>query len=243
MTSVTVIESPKTVIVTDDDHVTVVTSPSAAAVVDVEDLGPQGPGGALPIFASIIDTTDQAIGAANVAQPIQLGTVIESRGITVTSGNRITFSLPGTYKIFVSLQIANMGNSLTEANFYFKKNGSELPATNTRIDLQPRKSQSVPYHDYFAIEIQTTLAKDDYIQAWWVTDHVDVSIETLPATGAHPQAPGVILNVAQAMNYQAAFPNGINQDDILTWDTAENIWKRSDALTALAARVTALENA
>jgi len=243
MTSVTVIDSPKTVIVTDDDHVTVVTSPSAAAVVEVEDLGPQGPGGALPIFASIIDTTDQSIGAAATGQPVMLGTVVESRGVTVASGNRITFSLPGTYKIFASLQLTNAANDIAETNFFFAKNGVQLAATNTRIDLQSRKSQSVPYHDCFTIEIQLTLAKDDYVQMYWVSSIVGVSIDTLPANGTHPQTPGVILNVAQAMNYQAAFPNGINQDDILTWDTAENIWKRSNALTALAARVTALENA
>lgn len=232
MTSVNIFENRKTVSVIESNTKTV----------RISTLGPQGPGGALGLYANVADLADQPLASANVAQALQLGVLLESRGISIESGTRIKFALSGVYKIFVSLQLANFANAIAEVNLFFKKNQQELADTNTRIDLQPRKSQAVPYHDYFAIEIQVQVEKDDFVEMYWVADRLGPAIETLPANGTHPQTPSVILNVAQVLYSQAGVPIGGEEGQILEKAGAgnyETAW--TDRLTLLEQRVEELE--
>jgi len=209
MTSVVVTDTTQTVVVTEGDGITVVTAPSPAVVVQIDDLGPQGPGGILGLYGSFIDTTDQSLVSTAAAQRITLNTTLENRGVTIASNSRITFALAGTYKVLASVQTINLGNNVTEVNFFFKKNGTTVDDSNTRIDLEPRKSVGVPYHGCFTIEYQLTVATNDYVELWWVADHIDVTLENIPANGTHPAAPSVILNVAQVMYAQTGITRSI----------------------------------
>lgn len=209
MTSVVVTDTTQTVVVTEGSGITVVTAPSPAVVVQVDDLGPQGPGGVLGLYGSFIDTTDQPLISTAAAQRITINTTLENRGVTIASGSRITFALAGTYKVLASVQTTNLGNNVTEVNFFFKKNGAIIADSNTRIDLERRKSVGVPYHGCFTIEYQLTVTDGDYVELWWAADHLDVTLETIAANGTHPQAPSVILNVAQVMLAQVDTPRSI----------------------------------
>lgn len=204
MTAVTVSDVTQTVVVTTDDGITVVSAPSPAVTVTTTALGPQGPGGVLGLYGNFIDTTDQPLISTAAAQPITINTTLDTRGVSITNNSRITFAIAGTYKILTSIQITNDGNNITEINFFFKKNGTTIANSNTRIDLEPRKSVSAPYHGCFTIEYQLTVANNDYVEIWWAANHPSVTIDTIPVDTLHPQAPSVILNVAQVMYTQTA---------------------------------------
>lgn len=243
MTSVTINDNYRIVVASDNDGLTTtVSAPDPAAIVTTTGLGPQGPGGTLALYGSFIDTTDQPLVSTSAAQPLTLNTSLETRGISITNNSRILFSLPGTYKILTSLQITNTSNNITEVNFFFKKNGTTISNSNTRIDLEPRKSVSVPYHGCFTIEFQLTVAANDYIELYWNADNLGITIDTIPADAYHPQAPGAIVNVAQVMYLQTSVPNGTAASDILVWNAATSSWQSSNALTLLEQRVTALES-
>lgn len=243
MTSVTISDNYRIVVASDNDGLTTtVTAPDPAVTVETIGLGPQGPGGTLALYGSFIDTTDQPILSTTAAQPLTLNTSLETRGISITNNSRITFSQLGTYKILASLQATNTSNNITEVNFFFKKNGSTIPNSNTRIDLEPRKSVSTPYHACFTIEFQLTVATNDYVELYWNTDNLGITIDTIPANALHPQAPSAIVNVAQVMYLQTSVPNGTTNGDILVWNAATSSWQASNALTLLEQRVTALES-
>jgi hypothetical protein len=234
MTSVSVTQDYKTVIVTEGpNQTTVVTSPSPAVTIETIGLGPQGPGGDLGLYANFIDTTDQPLVSTAAAQVLTLNTTLASRGISVVSNNRITFTISGTYKILASLQITNSGNSVTEINIFFKKNGTVVPNSNTRIDIESRKSVSAPYHGCFTIEFQLDLVPNDYVEIFWAADHSGIAIETIPADALHPQAPSAIVNVAQVLFAQAGelrllhdvYTDLAADGDVLTWVDALNRWE------------------
>ncbi len=204
MTTVSVTSTANTVVVTETSgDTTTVTAPSPAVIVETTGLGPQGPGGILPLYGSFIDTTDQPLVSTSASQPITINTTLENRGVTITNNSRINFQLAGTYKIFASLQLTNSSNNIAEVNIYFKQNGTTIPNSNTRLDLQQRKSVSTPFHGCFSIELQLTVTALSYIELHWVADTLGIAVDTIPANGTHPQAPSVILNVAQAMYAQA----------------------------------------
>jgi hypothetical protein len=212
MTSVIVNESYKTVVTTQNDVV----------IVQAVGLGPQGPGGDLGLYANFIDTTDQPLVSTAAAQVLTLNTTLASRGISVASNSRITFTISGTYKILASLQITNSGNDVTEVNIFFKKNGTIVPDSNTRVDLEPRKSVSVPYHGCFTIEFQLDLVPNDYVEIFWAADHSGIAIDTIPADALHPQAPSAIVNVAQVLFAQAGVPTGGSAGDLLIKSSGAN---------------------
>ena len=210
MTTVNISEDRYTVIVNDGDEDTiVVTAPSPSVVVEIGNAGPQGPqgpqgaqgaqgpsGGLVP-YASIIDTTDQPLLTTSASQPVNFNTILSSRGISIVSANRITFSVAGIYRIFISLQVTNSHNATDEVNVFFKKNGESVPNSNTRVDISPRKSTSIPFHLCLSIEYQLSVVNNDYIQVCWSAVNTNIKIDTIPANGLHPQAPSAILNIGQ----------------------------------------------
>jgi hypothetical protein len=245
MNTVTIDDAYQVVVVTEGaGDITVVTAPSPAVLVETTGLGPQGPGGILGLYGSFIDTTDQPLVSTAAAQPITLNTTLENRGVTIASGSRITFALAGTYKILASVQTTNIGNNVTEVNFFYKKNGSTVADSNTRIDLEPRKSVGVPYHGCFTIEYQLTVATSDYVELWWVADHIDVTLENIAANGTHPAAPSVILNVAQVMYAQTGTPPGGNIGDLIVKASAsdyDTAWTDAPTVDKLGLDLTAAE--
>lgn len=223
MTSVSITQDYKTVVVSEGAEQTVVaTAPSPTVIVSTAELGPQGPGGDLGLYANFIDTTDQPLLSTASAQVLTLNTALGGRGVSVVSGSRITFSINGTYKILVSLQVTNSGNNVSEVNLFFKKNGATISNSNTRIDLEPRKSINTPYHGCFTIEFQLDILSGDYVEIFWSADHAEISIDTIPADGLHPQAPSAIVNVAQVIFAQAGVPTGGNTGDLLVKNSATN---------------------
>ena len=245
MNTVTIDDAYQVVVVTEGvGDVTVVTAPSPAVLVETTGLGPQGPGGILGLYGSFIDTTDQPLASTAAAQRITLNTTLENRGVTIASSSRITFALAGTYKILASVQTTNLGNSVTEVNFFFKKNGTTVADSNTRIDLEPRKSVGVPYHGCFTIEFQLTVLTNDYVELWWAADHLNVTLENIAANGTHPAAPSVILNVAQVMYAQTGTPPGGNIGDLLVKSSASDYgtaWTDAPTVDKLGLDTTAAE--
>jgi hypothetical protein len=244
MSDIIVNQQDINLVITESEENSVVVSPGVISSVVISSRGPQGPGGILGLYGSFIDTTDQPLVSTTAAQAIRLNTTLENRGVTIASNSRITFALAGTYKILASVQTTNLGNSVTEVNFFFKKNGTTVVDSNTRIDLEPRKSVGVPYHGCFTIEYQLTVATNDYVELWWVADHVDVTLETIAANGTHPAAPSVILNVAQVMYAQTGTPPGGNAGDLVVkasgtdYDTA---WTDAPTVDKLGLDLTAAE--
>ena len=245
MTTVNIDNDYRILVVNDSNGDTaIVTAPSPAVIVETTGLGPQGPGGVIALYGNFIDTTDQPLVSTSAAQPLTLNTTLENRGITVTNGSRINFELAGTYKILASLQITNSSNSISEVNVFFKQNGTTITNSNTRIDLEPRKSVSEVYHGCFTIEFQLTVANNDYIELYWSADHLGVAVDTIPSDALHPQAPSAIINVAQVMYSQAGVPIGGNIGDVLVKSSSTNYdtaWTDAPTVDKIGLDLTAAE--
>lgn len=233
-----------TSVIVNEDYKTVVTTQNDVVIVQAVGLGPQGPGGDLGLYANFIDTTDQPLVSTAAAQVLTLNTTLASRGISVVSNSQITFTISGTYKILVSLQITNTGNNITEVDVFFKKNGIIIPDSNTRVDLEPRKSVSVPYHGCFTFEFQLDIVPNDYVQIFWTAQNLGITVDTIPADALHPQAPSAIVNVAQVLFAQAGVPTGGNTGDLLVKTSSTNYqtaWTDSPTVDKIGFDLTAAE--
>ena len=169
--------------------------------------GPQGPtgtGGVLGNYGSFVDTTDQTAANTTTAYVINIGTTLESNGVTIASGNQITFAAAGTYNLQYSIQFTSSDNSVHDANVWLRKNGSDVADTNSRYSI-PNRHGGVDGHLIAVTNYVLTLAATDYLQLMWSVTNTAIKIDTL-AAGASPTTPvtpGVIVTATQVMYTQA----------------------------------------
>jgi len=148
--------------------------------------------------------SDQDQTAANVATAYALTLNVNDfpNGISVVSNSQITVSDEGIYLFNFSIQVKNTTNDRQDIDIWFRKNGTDIPASNSRFSIAARKSSGDPSHLIATTPFMFDLAANDYIQIMWRVTDIGVSIEHFPAvtavpgvTPAIPATPSAIVTV------------------------------------------------
>jgi hypothetical protein len=146
--------------------------------------------------------TDQTAAAIDVAYAITYDVSDFLDGVTLSSGSRLTVPTEGVYTVTFSLQFKNTTNDVQDIDIWIRKNGTDVPDTNSRFSIPARKSTGNPAHLIATTSIMVELASNDYIQIMWHVTDTGVSIEHFPAvtavpgtTPAHPATPSAIVQV------------------------------------------------
>ena len=153
-------------------------------------------------YGQFQSNTDQTAAAVSTAYAITFDTSDFLDGITLSSGSRLTVPVAGVYSVNYSIQLKNTTNDAQDVDIWFRKNGVDIPNTNSRFSAVPRKSAGAASHLIASTPIMIELAAGDYIQLMWHVTNIGVSIEHLPAvtavpgtTPAIPATPSVIVQV------------------------------------------------
>ena len=162
-----------------------------------------GSGLRLP-YGAFQDSTDQVAVSTTVAYPVTFNTTDFSNGVTVASGSRITVANTGLWNLQFSIQLTNTTNATHDVDIWFRVNGTDVPASNSRFGLAPRKSVGDPYHIIAALNYFVSLNATDYVEIMWRTNDVGVSIEHYPVS-ASPTRPAVPSAIA-TMSFVSALP-------------------------------------
>ena len=146
--------------------------------------------------------TDQTAAAIDVAYAITYDASDFTGGVTLSSGSRLTVPTEGVYTVTFSIQFKNTTNATQDIDIWLRKNGTDIPDTNSRFSIVARKGAGNPSHLIATTSIMVELAASDYVQVMWHVTDVGVSIEHFPAvtaipgtTPAHPATPSVIVQV------------------------------------------------
>jgi hypothetical protein len=123
-----------------------------------------------------------------------------STTIQGTRSSKILFDYPGQYLINVSLQASNRDNAAGEFEVWAKNSGVNYPLSNTRFDMEPRKSATIWSHivpaivGIFTVNDPTT----EYLEIAWWSDRAGAYLENYPAgtSPTRPEIPSVILTAA-----------------------------------------------
>jgi hypothetical protein len=148
-------------------------------------------------FGMFSDITDQT-GSVSTPTAVILGTdEITGNGISVvTNGSaltRITFAAAGTYMVAPSLQFVNSVNTDHDVTVWFRRNGTDIARSATRITV-PKSSDGGAA--YFQLVFYDTVTAGQYIEVMWLPEDVAVTLDyTAAAAGppAIPAIPSVIL--------------------------------------------------
>jgi hypothetical protein len=151
-------------------------------------------------WGSFWDETSQVATLVNTGYAIKLRQVdIASRGTKIISNERITFDYPGIYSITFSIQFSNTDSSIHDINVWLRKNGVDLPASDSRFSITA-KHGILDGNVIGTVNFVLGLTTNDYLELMWATGNVEAYIHAEAAQTspfAHPSIPGIICTVVQ----------------------------------------------
>lgn len=161
---------------------------TAAATIPYNDLAGRA-------YISAYSTSDQT-GSTTVATAVIIGTPNFGSGISMVvngSGNftRITFTDAGVYAIMPSLQFTNSDTNDHDVNIWFRKNGTDIPNSNTVISV-PKAADGG--NMFFQIVFYDQVTAGQYIEIMWLPVSTAVTLDYIAAGAVAPAAPSVILS-------------------------------------------------
>jgi hypothetical protein len=148
-------------------------------------------------FAQFLCTAGQTAASANTAYPIGLNTTVYAEGVELENNSEIVVLNDGVYNFQFSIQFENQDSEQHNASVWFRKNGVDIPNSNSIFTLAARKSASVFTNVIGTVNIFVELEADDYIEMVWSTDNVLLIIKTTgtQTSPTRPATPCVILTV------------------------------------------------
>jgi hypothetical protein len=155
-------------------------------------------------YGAFQDSTDQVAASTTVAYPVTFNTTDFSNGVTIDSNSRITVADAGIWNLQFSLQFTNTTNASQDVDVWFRVNGTNITASNSRYGLAPRKGAGDPFHVIMALNYFVSLNATDYIEIMWRTTDTGVSIEQY-AAGTSPTRPAIPSAIA-TMSFVSNLP-------------------------------------
>lgn len=137
-------------------------------------------------------------------------------GISIVSNSRITIANTGVYNIQFSAQFYNTGGGTETVWIWLRKNGVDVPDTNTYVPLgsAANNEQTVAAWNYLVEAVG-----GDYYELMWAStqwDRVELFYQTVASNPPRPEVPSVILSVVQQAGIMAG--TGITAINSLTAD-------------------------
>ena len=150
-------------------------------------------------WGSFYDSTSQTA-TANTPTSIYLRQSDSlGNGVIITNQTRMTFQYAGIYSITYSIQFSNTDNSIHDTDIWLRKNGVDVPASDSRFSVIARHG-SVDGNVIGCVNYVLPVATDDYLELIWATSNAQAYIHAEAAQTspfAHPSIPGIICTVAQ----------------------------------------------
>jgi hypothetical protein len=146
-------------------------------------------------YGAFCSTSSQTNPVGNVSRSMQLETTELSNGVSIVSGSRITVANPGIYNLQFSAQIEKTSNGVDIVYIWFKKNGVNVPRSNTSLDVLKQAGgggRSVAAWNY----VDTFTARD-YIEIIWQSSDTNIQLAFEAASGNFPSIPSVIATLTQ----------------------------------------------
>lgn len=149
-------------------------------------------------YLAVQDDTDQVATATTAAYIMSFSTTDYALGASLTNGTRLTAGYSGLYDIQFSTQFKNTTNDTQSIDIWFKKNGTNIPNSNSVFGIKQRKSSGADSQMIAALNFFVPLEKNDYIELAWRVSDIGVSIEHFAAqiNPTRPATPSIIATMS-----------------------------------------------
>lgn len=138
---------------------------------------------------------------ANTATLMTLNTTDFANAVSISS-SKITVVNPGIYNLQFSVQLENADNAPQDTFIWLKQNGVDIVGSTGKVGMSARKGVGDPFHSIFGWNYFVSMAASDYIEIYWSTTNVNVTIQFYPAS-ASPTKPAT-QSVVATMSFVSA---------------------------------------
>jgi len=147
-------------------------------------------------YGGFQDDTDQAITSTTTAYPMEFKTTDYALGTSVVDNSKIKVDYSGLYNIQFSAQFNNTDSQIQDVSVWFRKNGTDVPASNSQFSVNERHG-SIDGSLIAALNFFLPMAKNDYVQIMWSATNISVSLQNIPAqtSPTRPSTPSTIATI------------------------------------------------
>ncbi len=140
------------------------------------------------------DTTTQTV-VAGASASITLNTPVIQDGVTLVSNSQITVTRTGIYNLQFSAQVQTTVGGGPHVFIWLRKNGINLPNSNTGISIQNQNSKYVGAWNF----VESLIAGDYLELVWYVDGGASAQLIAEPAapTNGGVGVPSVIVTMTQ----------------------------------------------
>lgn len=162
-------------------------------------------------YTVLQSNANQTLSAVDVAVAVTYTTNDFPNVITIGSPtSRIVVSHEGIYQFTFSLQFQSTANSTEIVDVWFRKNGTDITASNSQFSMPPRKSAGVPSALIAVTPYMVSLAANDYVEIMWNSSATTTSLAALAAktfsAGNNPAVPATPSAIVAVQFISAKFP-------------------------------------
>lgn len=144
-------------------------------------------------FQSVID---QSAASANTAYAMTMDTTDFSNGVTLSNSSRLNVKNTGIYNFQWSGQFENTDSQDHDVRVWIRINGTNLTGS-TGFFAVPSKHGSINGRGLIGWNYYLSLNANDYVELWWETDNILVSLQAYVAGTDYPSTASLITT----MNY------------------------------------------
>lgn len=153
-------------------------------------------------YGSFYSTAMQTSVGADQLNLMSFPVVDLSEQVEVVDNNKLTFRKDGVYNVQFSAQFDKTDSGVDHVDVWFRKNGVNVPDSNTRVELDKNNAKMVASWNFLF-----DLNEDDYVQICWSSEDPDMRLYYEAADGIQPAIPSVIVT-AFIINSVTAGPQG-----------------------------------
>jgi hypothetical protein len=141
-------------------------------------------------------TTDQAAAATNTGYPVEFENTYIGNGVSIAGADntQITVTADGVYNFQVTLQTAHTNSSDVKITTWINKNGTDVAYGGQEQTIKGNSNQPVFWN--FSID----LTAGQYIEMYWATADLSLSLDSTAPTSPHPGIPSAIVAVSFVSN-------------------------------------------
>lgn len=150
--------------------------------------------GSTGYVGTFYDTTTQTNPVADQVLKMKFNTTDIADGVAIVSNTQIKVLHTGRWNIQFSAQVNKTDSGSDNLDIWLMKNGSNLPYTNTRVNVDGNNIKEVSSWNWVV-----NGAANDYFEIAWSSNDTAITLHAEgPTTGpTRPGIPSVILTVTQ----------------------------------------------
>ena len=150
--------------------------------------------GSTGYVGTFYDTTVQTNPVASTPNAITFNSVNVSDGVQIVNSSRIKLLHAGNFNIQFSAQVDKTDSGSDEIDIWLRKNGNDIPWSNTRVNIDGNNTKSVVAWNW----VEAGLV-NDYYEIMWSSPDTFIRLYAQPAQSSptRPGIPSVILTVCQ----------------------------------------------